>query len=216
MSARPRELDGSSTSKHQLKPSLSRNTETMAIRLSLPKEIEASALAICNKASQLKLARGWPDEMLALSSIYLAARQEDYPLSLHDLAKISNKKIFEIAKHYRLLVNRLGGEPVLPSDPSKCVDKIAQKLGSSSACVNMTLIMLDQIKVSAYEHSKHHNSDLTPFSGGIDSRTVAGSMLYLACVKIGEHVTQKDISIACGVAEQSIRNTVKKLSRSLL
>lgn len=55
-------------------------------------------------------------------------------------------------------------------------------------------------------------STLIPHSSaGKDPMGLAGSVLYLMCLKNGEHVIQKALADAAGVTEVTIRNRTKEL-----
>ena len=85
-------------------------------------------------------------------------------------------------------------------DPAKCVAKISNRLDLSERTTRDAAKVLEQIK----EHGD---------SAGKDPMGLAGSTLYLICIKNNETISQKQLADAAGVTEVTIRNRAKELKK---
>ena len=107
----------------------------------------------------------------------------------------------DVARSYRLLIREMNLKmPVV--DPTKCVSKIASKVG-----------VMEKTKRRALDILKRAQE--TRVSAGKDPMGLAASALYVACVLEGENKTQKDVAEAASVTEVTIRNRYKGLKIAL-
>ena len=123
------------------------------------------------------------------------------PRTLDDIAIISNINRKSIAKCYRLVIYELDIKiPTL--DPMKCIVKVANK-----AVLN--------------ERTKRHAIDVMSkvtkkeISAGKNPMGLAPTVLYISCIKTGEHRTQKDIALAAGITDVTLRNGFKDIQDKL-
>ncbi|NDB93012.1 MAG: transcription initiation factor IIB, partial [Nitrososphaeria archaeon] len=134
-------------------------------------------------------------------AVYAACRDVEMPRTLDDVAKAINIKRKDLTKNYRMLVNELELKmPVVNS--ITCISKIANKLG-----VN------EKVKRYALEILKNANDQR--ITAGKDPMGMAASALYISCVKYDVDVSQKDIAMAAGVTEVTIRNRYKDMRKLL-
>jgi transcription initiation factor TFIIB len=84
----------------------------------------------------------------------------------------------------------------------KGVSRIASIAELSEKCKRKAIQILNQAKKCG-------------IVAGKDPMGIAAAALYLACISIGETKSQKDISIASGVTEVTIRNRCSGLRKML-
>ena len=167
-------------------------------KLTLNSVISERAAYIYRKALEAKLVRGRSINALIAASLYAACRQLGVIRNLKDFELHANIKRKDIARCYRLLLRSL--EILMPVvDPVSCVAKIASgKLNITEKSKRYAIRILK-------EASEKH------LSSGKDPMGLAASALYLACVKNGEDITQRDIAQSADVTEVTIRNRYKGL-----
>jgi len=166
-------------------------------KLALSDAVIEKAAYIYRKAIENKLVRGRSISAMIASALYAACRDTETPRTLNDVAEAGNTKRKEIARCYRLLYRELDLKmPVV--DPIHCVARISSLLEIAEKTKRYAVKVL---KV-AQEHEE---------SAGKDPMGLAAAALYLACVKNGEEMTQRDIAEASNVTEVTIRNRCKSL-----
>ena len=170
-------------------------------KLTLSGAVVEKAAYFYRKALLKSLVRGRSIEGVLAASVYAACRDVEMPRTLDDVAKAINIKRKYLTKNYRMLVNELELKmPVVNS--ITCISKIANKLG-----VN------EKVKRYAIEILKDANDQRV--TAGKDPMGMAASALYISCVKYDVDVSQKDIAMAAGVTEVTIRNRYKDMRKSL-
>jgi transcription initiation factor TFIIB len=117
--------------------------------------------------------------------------------TLKDIASASNIKRKQLSKAYTLLYIELDIKVPL-ADQTKCIVKVANKANLSEKTKRHAIKMMDQINE-------------TQVSAGKNPMGLAGTILYLSCLKTGENKTQVDIAEAAGVTEVTIRNRIRDL-----
>ena len=166
-------------------------------KLALSDAVIEKAAYIYRKAIEKKLVRGRSISAMIASALYAACRDTETPRTLNDVGEAANLKKKDIARCYRLLHRELDLKmPVV--DPIQCVARIASRIGITEKTKRYAAKVL---KVSQ-EHEE---------SAGKDPMGLAAAALYLACVKNGEDITQRDIAEAASVTEVTIRNRYKGL-----
>ncbi len=166
-------------------------------KLALSDAVIEKAAYIYRKAIEKKLVRGRSISAMIASALYAACRDTETPRTLNDVGEAANLKKKDIARCYRLLHRELDLKmPVV--DPIQCVARIASKLGITEKTKRYAVKVLK----TAQEHEE---------SAGKDPMGLAAAALYLACVKNGEDITQRDIAEAASVTEVTIRNRYKGL-----
>ena len=118
-----------------------------------------------------------------------------------DVEIAANIKRKDIARCYRLLVKELDLKmPV--TDSVQCIARIASKIGIQEKTKRFAIKVL---KIAQENEA----------SAGKDPMGLAAAALYLACITSGGNKTQKEISIASGVTEVTIRNRCAGLKKLL-
>jgi transcription initiation factor TFIIB len=171
--------------------------ERLKDKLGLSDALVQKTAYIYRKAQEKRLARGRSVSSIIAAATYIACREMGAAKTLRDLTEITNVTRKTLSRSYRLLVLEL--DIKVPSiDPMKCIMKIANraKLSEKTQRVAMST-MNDTI-----------NKEI---SAGKDPMGLAAAVLYLSCLTVGEATTQREIAVAAGVTEVTIRNRFKDL-----
>jgi transcription initiation factor TFIIB len=170
-------------------------------RLGLPNHITEKAAYTYRKAQERGLVRGDTIDSVLTASIYVALRQSGVPRTLDEISETSNVKLKHAARSYRRVVTQLDIKaPII--DPSKYIMKLANKLGFDEKIKRKAL----ELMVPAQK------KDILV---GKDPVSMAASILYLANVAEGHHMTQAEIAKAAGTTEVTVRNRSKELRQKL-
>ena len=170
-------------------------------KLALTNAVVEKAAYIYRKAMERKLVRGRSIQGLVAACLYAACRNTETPRTLDDIANGINIRRKDVARCYRLIFRELDLKmPVV--DPVKGVSRIASIAGLSEKSKRKAIVILNEAKKEG-------------IVAGKDPMGIAAAALYLACISIGETKSQKDISIASGVTEVTIRNRCAGLRKML-
>jgi len=190
-----------SSSERNLRQALN-EMDKLKDKLALTNAVIEKAAYIYRKAMERKLVRGRSIQGLVAACIYASCRNTETPRTLDDVAKGINIRRKEVARGYRLIFRELDLKmPVV--DPVKGVSRIASIAELSEKCKRKAIQILNQAKKMGIVSGK-------------DPMGIAAAALYLACISIGETKSQKDISIASGVTEVTIRNRCAGLRKMLI
>ncbi len=164
----------------------------MKDKIGLADAVIEKAAYIYRKAMEKKLVRGRSIHGLVAACLYAACRNTETPRTLDDVAESINVRRKDVARCYRLIYKEL--ELKMPvADPAKGISRIASTANLSEKTKRMAAEILNKArKIGAV--------------AGKDPMGLAAAALYLACISNGEVRSQKDISIAAGVTEVTIRN----------
>jgi len=171
-------------------------------KLALTNAVIEKAAYIYRKSMERKLVRGRSIQGLVAACIYAACRDTETPRTLVDVAKGINIRRKDVARCYRLIYRELELKmPVV--DPVRGISRIASiaELGEKSK--RKAIAILNEAK-------------RTGLVAGKDPMGIAAAALYLACISVGEAKSQKEISIASGVTEVTIRNRCAGLRKMLV
>ena len=170
-------------------------------KLTLSDTIIEKAALIYRKAVGKGLVQGRSIPHVLAASAYAACRDTGTPRTINDFSAALNIKRKSVSASYRMLVNELEMKmPVV--DSLTCISKIASKLG------------LDE-KVRRHAHKILSDANDKELTAGKGPMGLAAAALYLACVKYELKVSQREISVASGVTEVTIRNRSRALRESL-
>lgn len=169
--------------------------------LNLPTYIREEAAKIYREAVEKGLVRGRSIESVIAAAIYLACRLRKLPRTLDEIEEYSRVSRKEIARCYRLLLRELSIK-VTTSEPADFVPRIAHALGLSGAVVRTAIEILNKARE-------------TGVLGGKDPIGLAAAAVYLACEKLGEERSQKEIANVAGVTEVTVRNRCRELMKVL-
>ncbi|MEP0824371.1 MAG: transcription initiation factor IIB [Nitrososphaera sp.] len=169
--------------------------------LGLPDAIVEKSAYFYRKASRAGLIKGRTVSSVLAACVYLACRELENPRTLSEIANASNVPRKKISRDYRTLVRTF--DPKIPTvDHARCVTRIANKVGVSEKTKRAAIkIMRDIVAMQ--------------ISAGKGPMGIAATVLYIACMQAGEVRTQKDLSVAAGVTEVTIRNRYSELKKYL-
>ena len=161
-------------------------------KLALTDAVVEKAAYIYRKSMEKKLVRGRSIQGLVAACLYASCRNTETPRTLDDIANGINIRRKDVARCYRLIYRELELKmPVV--DPVKGVSRIASIAELSEKSKRKAIKILNQAKEEG-------------IVAGKDPMGIAAAALYLACISTGEVKSQKDISVASGVTEVTIRN----------
>ena len=161
-------------------------------KISLPSSVIEKAAYIYRKAIEKKLVKGRSIQGLVAACVYAACRNTETPRTLEDIASGINIRRKDVARCYRLIFRELDLKiPV--ADPVKGVSRIASIAGLGEKTKRKAIKLLNKAKKIG-------------MVAGKDPMGIAAAALYLSCISTGGSKTQKEISIASGVTEVTIRN----------
>jgi len=169
----------------------------MKEKLSLSDAIAEKAAYIYRKALEKKLIRGRSISALIAAALYAACRESGTPRTIKEVCGEINIKRRDLAVSYRMILRELDMKmPVV--DSVQCIARIASQVGMSEKTKRHAMKILKKAEESRSSAGK------TPMG-------LAASSLYLASLKTGEKISQKQVAVASGVTEVTIRNRCKGL-----
>ena len=168
-------------------------------KLGLSDAIIEKTAYVYRKAQVNGMVRGRTINSVLAASLYITCREMRISRTLKDIAAISNIKRKELARMYRLMFFKLDVKiPIV--DPLKCVVKISNKINLSEKTKRKAISIMNDVTKKE-------------ISAGKDPMGIAATVLYLSCLKTGEHRSQIDIAKAAGVTEVTVRNRFKDLKK---
>ncbi len=176
--------------------------DRLASQLGLTKSIKEQAALLYRKLIVRRLARSRSIDAMVGAAIYAACRLARAPRSLEEIARHSRVSKKKIGQHYRLLVEKLKLRMPI-SDPANYVPRFITQLGLPGSVQRKVLEIL--------EEAKKNRSLVT----GRDPRGLAAAAIYIASILLDHRVTQRDIAMAAGVTEVTVRNRYKELVQKL-
>lgn len=155
---------------------------TIKDKLSLNDALIEKSAYNYRKALDRRIIKGRSIRALVVASVYAACRELNVPRTLDEIAQTANTDSIFAGKCYRLLVRFLKLHlPVL--DSNVYLAKIASKANVSEKTYRRALEMLTAIKENPVSHGK-------------DPNALAVAVLYAACLKENEKVSQAQIAVA--------------------
>jgi len=176
--------------------------ERMTDEVHIPPSVKEQAAVIYRKALRLDLIRGRSIEAFVAASIHAACRLNRIPRSLKNIAGVSTRRLEEVSKTYRLLIQELRLKMPI-DDPMKYVSGIASRLEVRPETERYAVELLRRAK-------KRRGLS------GKDPRGVAAAALYMACTENGDKKKQKDVAAAANTTEVTLRNRMKGLKKVLM
>ncbi len=175
--------------------------ERIAEQLGLPRVVREEAAIIYRKAVEKELVRGRAIESVVAAALYAACRIHRIPRTLDEIAKYTRSGRKEVARCYRLLVRELGLKIPLV-DPADYAHRIATMLGLSGATVRTAIEIIEKARRLG-------------ITAGKDPAGIAAAAVYIAALLNDERRTQKEVAMAAGVTEVTVRNRYKELVKVL-
>ena len=175
--------------------------QRLASRMGLPKQVREESAYIYRKAVEKKLVRGRSIEGVVAASLYAACRIQKVPRTLDEVGKYSRTGRKEIGRTFRAIAMELLLR-VPPARPNDYVPRFCALLNLPVVVQTESLRILNL----AEEY------DLT---AGRGPTGIAAASVYLASILTDNQRTQRQVSIAAGVTEVTIRNRYKEICKSL-
>jgi transcription initiation factor TFIIB len=151
------------------------------------------------KALDKHIIKGRSIRALVVASVYAACRELNVPRTLDEVADTANTDPIFAGKCYRLLVRYMKLHlPVI--DSNAYLAKIANKARVSEITYRRGLEMLTAIKEN-------------PISHGKDPNALAVAVLYAACLKEGDKVSQAQIAVAGDTSIVTLRKRFQDVKR---
>jgi transcription initiation factor TFIIB len=164
---------------------------TIKDKLSLSDTLIEKAAYNYRKALDKRIIKGRSIRALIVAAVYAACRDLSIPRTLEEISSAANTDAIFAGKCYRLLVQNL--ELHLPViDSNKYLAKIANKAKVSEKTYRSALEMLSAIKND-------------PISHGKDPNALAVAVLYAACLREGENVSQAQIAVSGDISIVTLR-----------
>lgn len=170
-------------------------------QLNLSRELKESAAHIYRKMVLKNLIRGRSIEAMLIASIYAACRINCVPKTIDDFIEFASVDKKKIARCYRLILSELKIS-IKVSSPINFIPRFCAELNLSGSTQNRAAEILKLAK-------KYR------ITAGKAPTGLAGAALYVAAIQEGERRTQREISLAAGVTEATIRNRYKELVNHL-
>ncbi|NDB88613.1 MAG: transcription initiation factor IIB [Thaumarchaeota archaeon] len=169
-------------------------------KLTLPDTVIEKAAYIYRKAAKKGLIRGRSTPNVLAASAYAACRDTGTPRTLVDFSDALNIQKKAVSASYRMLLKELNMKmPIM--DSMNCISQIASKLG------------IDE-KVKRYAYDILREANRKEETAGKGPMGLAAASLYMACIKYDLKISQRQISIASGVTEVTIRNRSVSMHKS--
>jgi transcription initiation factor TFIIB len=170
-------------------------------KLALSDAIIEKTAYIYRKAEEKKLAKGRSIIAMLASALYIACRDTETSRTIKDIALASNIKPKDIARNYRVLIRELDiSVPI--ADPLKYTAKIANTAKLSEITKRHAFNTMNEIIKKEIPAGKHPAS-------------LAATVLYVACKKTGERISQDNLAHAAGITGVTIRARLKELTRNI-
>jgi transcription initiation factor TFIIB len=164
---------------------------TIQDKLSLSDTLIEKAAYNYRKALDKKIIKGRSIRALIVAAVYAACRDLSVPRTLEEISAAANTDSIFAGKCYRLLVQNL--ELRLPViDSKKYLARISNKAKVSEKTYRKALDMLSRIKGD-------------PISHGKDPNALAVAVLYAACLREGETVSQAQVAVAGDISIVTLR-----------
>lgn len=168
-------------------------------KLAVGDAVTEKAAYIYRKATEKSLARGRSISSLVVAALYAACRDMETTRTLSDIANASNIKKKDVARCYRLLIRELDLKmPV--ADPSRCISRIANKVGLNEKIQRTALEIIDKARQKGIVFGKN------PMG-------LAAAALYVASVIEDGAITQEKLANAAGITPVTVRNRYSELKR---
>lgn len=146
--------------------------------------------------------RGRTIRGVMVACAYLVCRENGHPRTLKDVSAKSNINRKDIAKNCRLVMEELGITSSVV-DPMKCIVRVANAAQLGERITRHAFNMMSELL---------RKKTLT---AGKNPMGLAASILYIASQEAGEIKTQRDMAVAAGVTEVTIRNRIRALAKDL-
>lgn len=160
-------------------------------KLSLSDPIIEKTKRIYKKAIDRKLTKGYSIKGLVGACLYASCKNSEIPRTMNEICNTINIKKNDVSRCYKLIVREFDLQiPV--TDPIKHISKIASAVEVSEKTKRKAISILKEAMKAGVNVGKE------PIG-------IIAGVLYLAGISTDELKTQKEIAIASGITEVTIR-----------
>lgn len=170
-------------------------------KMGLSDNIVEEAAYIYRKALEKRLIRGRSISAMICAAIYAACRKSGIPRTMKDIEEMTNISEKNLAASYRILIKELELK-IPPQDAKYYVSRIAATYKIPEKIIREAVEIIkkaESVRVSAGKHPM----------------ALAATALYIACLKNGINITQKEIAVASKITEVTLRNRLKGIQELL-
>ena len=171
--------------------------DRLCANLHLSQNVKEQSAITYRKALRMDLIRGRSIEAFVAACVYATCRAHRVPRNLKEITSHSLKDHRDVARAYRVLIEKLDLRPPV-DDPMKYVPKVINKLGLSGETEQRATDILRRAR------------SLQGLMGK-DPMGIASAAIYMACVDTGKRRTQKEIAETSGTTEVTLRNRLRGL-----
>ncbi|MFB6097439.1 MAG: transcription initiation factor IIB family protein [Haloferacaceae archaeon] len=171
--------------------------DRMASALGLPENVRETASVIYRQALKRDLLPGRSIEGIATASLHAAARMEQVPRSIDEVAAVSRVDEEEFKRAYRY-INRELALQIQPADPLEYLPRFASELDIPDETERRARQLLERGK-RANVHS------------GKSPVGLAAAAIYAAAQLTNVELTQREVSEVTEMSEVTIRNRYQEL-----
>lgn len=175
--------------------------ERLSDKLHTPASVKEMAAVIYRKALDQDLVRGRSISGIIAASLYAAIRFAKKPKTLKEIAEGSTRDEKEIARDYRMILQRLNFRMPI-DDPVDYISKISEKAKISGETLGLAVRIIKDAQQKR-------------IATGKDPTGLAAAALYIACQMKKEKISQKEIAQAAEVTEVTIRNRKRDLDKEM-
>ena len=168
-------------------------------KLSLSDAIIERAAYFYRKASEKKLIRGRTIKGIVGACIYAACRDLGTTRTIIEISKCMQEKRNIIAKSYRLLFRQLSLEVPVPDSTSSII-RFSNNLELPEKVKRDAIFILDILKENQVVAGKKPDA-------------VAATVVYMACIKNNQNMSQQKISRISDITNVTIRNRLREFTK---
>ena len=168
-------------------------------KLSLSDAIIERSAYFYRKASEKKLIRGRTIKGIVGACIYAACRDLGTTRTIIEISKCMQEKRNIIAKSYRLLFRQLSLEVPVPDSTSSII-RFSNNLELPEKVKRDAIFILNILKENQVVAGKKPDA-------------VAATVVYMACIKNNESMSQQKISEISGITSVTIRNRLQEFTK---
>lgn len=175
--------------------------ERTGTALNLPRNIMKTADLIYLRAAEAGFTKSRGMKTVTAAALYAACRGHNIPITLDEMAKVSGVDRQKIGRTYKLLSKVLCLK-ITPASPIEYVQRL---------CSQLNLDKSTQLKAAEIINRASEQK----LTNGKKPYGIAVAALYIASILCDNRKTQREIAIAAGINEVTIRNNFKELNRKL-
>lgn len=175
--------------------------ERLGSQMQLPKYVKENAARIYKRAVEKQLVRGRSIEGVVAACIHASCRLNNMSRTLDEIGQHSRTGRKEIGRTYKKVMSELNIR-ILPTSPSEYVPRFCSELNLDprTEALARRILAFEQIR---------------PLTVGRGPTGIAAAAVYLATRINTITRTQRDVAMAAGVTEVTIRNRYKEICQQL-